>query len=632
MHCVKALYLTAVYAMFIGNLYADEIIPENFDAREKWPECKSIGKIRDGGNCPANWAFAAVSTMSDRLCIQTGGTVQFEFSPQDLLSCCTDCSTTCDYTDTVKSINVSFNAMHYWIHSGIVSGGDYGSSTGCMPYSKDTALTQEIPACQNQCQSGYGKSYNDDKKFGRSYTFLSNETEMQNEIMTNGPLMAGFILYDDFLEYKDGVYTQELFSTYLGYIYGKILGWGEENRTRYWLVANSWGNEWGLNGYVKFLRGSNHLLIEHNVFVMTPSDASALSISLYIIILNIKTFYINYVGKVNPHCTLIACCDNTMKYLSLICVLQVISAKSGTVPSHSLIEIVNSQNASWKAGLNFPEKTHREDLRQRLGFLEKHPDPNFRPEVKVHKLYGISIPEFFDARDQWPNCKDIIGHIRDQGKCACSWAFAAVEVMSDRLHYATLKNSQKVQIVFENNGTIKFEFSAEDLMSCCSFCGRGCGQGYMYSAWIYWMAYGLVSGGDYNSNEGCKPYGSSAYVNSIAPECTHSCTNQNYENSYEEDLLLVDNYYNIPDGNVAQMQGELMLNGPIEVIFTVYEDLSYYKEGVYQHVSGKDFGFFAVKIIGWGTEDGVPYWLVANSWGTSWGNLNGYFKIVRGTN
>ena len=74
-----------------------------------------------------------------------------------------------------------------------------------MPYSKDTALTQEIPACQNQCQSGYGKSYNDDKKFGRSYTFLSNETEMQNEIMTNGPLMAGFILYDDFLEYQDGI-------------------------------------------------------------------------------------------------------------------------------------------------------------------------------------------------------------------------------------------------------------------------------------------------------------------------------------------------------------------------------------------------------------------------------------------
>ena len=48
--------------------------------------------------------------------------------------------------------------------------------------------------------------------------------------------------------------------------------------------------------------------------------------------------------------------------------------------------------------------------------------------------------------------------------------------------------------------------------------------------------------------------------------------------------MLVDNYYNIPDGNVAQMQGELMLNGPIEVIFTVYEDLSYYKEGTFKEI------------------------------------------------
>jgi cathepsin B len=35
--------------------------------------------------------------------------------------------------------------------------------------------------------------------------------------------------------------------------------------------------------------------------------------------------------------------------------------------------------------------------------------------------------------------------------------------------------------------------------------------------------------------------------------------------------------------------------------------------------------------LGWGVEDGTPYWLVANSWNTDWGN-NGYFKILRGSN
>lgn len=42
-------------------------------------------------------------------------------------------------------------------------------------------------------------------------------------------------------------------------------------------------------------------------------------------------------------------------------------------------------------------------------------------------------------------------------------------------------------------------------------------------------------------------------------------------------------------------------------------------------------GGHAVKIIGWGVEDNVPYWLVANSWNTDWAE-NGYFRILRGKN
>lgn len=42
--------------------------------------------------------------------------------------------------------------------------------------------------------------------------------------------------------------------------------------------------------------------------------------------------------------------------------------------------------------------------------------------------------------------------------------------------------------------------------------------------------------------------------------------------------------------------------------------------GVYQHVTGEELGGHAIKILGWGEENGTPYWLAANSWNYDWGD------------
>lgn len=53
--------------------------------------------------------------------------------------------------------------------------------------------------------------------------------------------------------------------------------------------------------------------------------------------------------------------------------------------------------------------------------------------------------------------------------------------------------------------------------------------------------------------------------------------------------------------------------------------------GVYKHVSGKFIGGHAIRILGWGIENNTPYWMVANSWNSEWGD-KGLFKIFRGSN
>jgi cathepsin B len=72
-----------------------------------------------------------------------------------------------------------------------------------------------------------------------------------------------------------------------------------------------------------------------------------------------------------------------------------------------------------------------------------------------------------------------------------------------------------------------------------------------------------------------------------------------------------------------------MEHGTVSVAMTVYEDFETYTSGIYQHVTGKNLGGHSIKMIGWGVENGTPYWLCVNSWNDSWGE-KGLFKILRG--
>lgn len=84
------------------------------------------------------------------------------------------------------------------------------------------------------------------------YCLASEEEGIKREIFKNGPVVAVMPVYRDFLVYKSGVYTVvEGTSRFHSGHAVKIVGWGKDKETQasYWILENSWGESWGINGF-----------------------------------------------------------------------------------------------------------------------------------------------------------------------------------------------------------------------------------------------------------------------------------------------------------------------------------------------------------------------------------------------
>jgi len=221
------------------------------------------------------------------------------------------------------------------------------------------------------------------------------------------------------------------------------------------------------------------------------------------------------------------------------------------------------------------------------------------PSKTYSQPVTASLPTAFDTRVQWPQC---IHPILNQGDCGSCWAFGASETLSDRFCIAS-------------NNTVNLELSPQDLVDCSL--NLGCSGGYLYTTWLWMETAGV-------STLPCIPYVSGNTTK--REECTSTCTDTNdvkpkyYARKLATSLL----------PTAADIKADMYLNGPVHSAFLVYEDFMNYQSGVYSHQTGDYLGGHSIKIVGWGqTADGVEYWIVANSWGTDWGQ-DGFFWIEQG--
>jgi cathepsin B len=246
-------------------------LPTAFSAITNWPQCPSIAHIRDQSACGSCYAFAGAEAISDRSCIFLKQNISV--SAGDIAFCCDSCGAGCDggYPGAV---------WQWWQTNGVVEEPCYPyplpSCDHHMPGSKNPCPTKEYnsPKCPSKCTNTTwnGPAWKQDRHHARSaYSVGTNEEQIMAEIMKNGPVEAGFDVYEDFLTYKSGVYQHKT-GEYVGGHAIKILGWGVDGSTKYWIIANSWNPDWGNQGFFWMLRGADECGIEDGVVAGIPKD------------------------------------------------------------------------------------------------------------------------------------------------------------------------------------------------------------------------------------------------------------------------------------------------------------------------------------------------------------------------
>jgi len=222
---------------FAGRPKSDSggtVLPDNFDWRNVGGK-NYITSIKDQGNCGSCWAFGAVATFEGNInAYYNNETIDYDLSEQDLVSCFLPGS--CGPGANQYEIEKIFS--------------DYAKNTGittesCFPYSATDS------SC-NKCSNWNLDSVKDSDYYAISLTndLQENIRLIKEAVVNYGPVEVGFYVYADFPDYSGGIY-QHTTENFLGGHAVSIVGFGKYDGRDYYIVKNSWGLNWGENGYFR---------------------------------------------------------------------------------------------------------------------------------------------------------------------------------------------------------------------------------------------------------------------------------------------------------------------------------------------------------------------------------------------
>jgi len=217
-------------------------------------------------------------------------------------------------------------------------------------------------------------------------------------------------------------------------------------------------------------------------------------------------------------------------------------------------------------------------------------DASFISKLPPAAPVNVVAPDSYDWRGE-----GAVSEVKNQGQCGSCWAFSTTGNVEGRWFI-----SKKKLLSLSEQFLVDCDHDCTD-----GVCDQGCNGGLMWTAMTFIIeSKGIPSEQDY-------PYkGYDAQCHNASKVATISKWEKVSQNEVE-----IKNY--------------LFANGPIAVGINA-NPLQFYLHGVLDpflcNAKALDHG---VLIVGYGTEGKKDFWIVKNSWGSSWGE-KGFFRIIRG--
>lgn len=235
---------------------------------------------------------------------------------------------------------------------------------------------------------------------------------------------------------------------------------------------------------------------------------------------------------------------------------------------------------SFKLAVNQFADLTLEEFRARMG-LNRVQSYQCKPFSNVQ----YAVPDSIDWRE-----KGAVTPVKDQGQCGSCWAFSATGAVEGAWAITTgnLVNLSEQQLV--------------DCASGFQYGSHGCNGGQMDGAFKYAINYGQC--GD-------------NYTYTAKSGSCQKC----------EPVARITSCYDVKSGDQLALK-EAVAQQPVSIAIdagTSY--FQFYSEGILGGIECGTNLDHGVLIVGYGTNE-TDYWLVKNSWSTTWGE-NGYVRIAR---